>query len=73
MAGSAGAAAARAGVSFHHSLVLHQSNANTSGMRRRGYATHYMRASSYKDEAITDAPKMPPFKQVRGRSFPGRV
>ncbi len=60
-------------VSFHHSLVLHQSNANTSGMRRRGYATHYMRASSYKDEEVTDAPKMPPFKQVRGRSFPGRV
>ena len=60
-------------VSFHHSLVLHQSNANTSGKRRRGYATHFMRASSYKDEEITDAPKMPPFKQVRGRSFPGRV
>ena len=60
-------------VSFHHSLVLHQSNANTSGMRRRGYATHFMRASSYKDEEVTDAPKMPPFKQVRGRSFPGRV
>jgi len=61
------------GVSFHHSLVLHQSNANTSGKRRRGYATHFMRASSYKDEEVTDAPKMPPFKQVRGRSFPGRV
>jgi len=60
-------------VSFHHSLVLHQSNANTSGRRRRGYATHFMRASSYKDEEVTDAPKMPPFKQVRGRSFPGRV
>ncbi len=60
-------------VSFHHSLVLHQSNANTTGMRRRGYATHFMRASSYKDEEVTDAPKMPPFKQVRGRSFSGRV
>lgn len=64
----------RAGsVSFHHSLVLHQSNANTSGKRRRGYACHYMRATSYKDETITDAPKMPPFRQVRGRSFSGRV
>ena len=29
-------------VSFHHSLVLHQSNANTSGARRRGYAAHYL-------------------------------
>ncbi len=60
-------------VSFHHSLVLHQSNANTSGKRRRGYACHYMRAASYKDESVTDAPKMPTFKQVRGRSFAGRV
>lgn len=60
-------------ISFHHSLVLHQSNANTSGMRRRGYAVHYMRASSRRDERVTDAPTMPPFKQVRGRSFPGRV
>ncbi len=60
-------------VSFHHSLVLHQSNANTSGKRRRGYAVHYMRANSHQDEAVTGAPKMPPFKQVRGRSFPDRV
>lgn len=60
-------------VSFHHSLVLHQSNANLSGQRRRGYAVHYMRASSRRDGSVTDAPKMPPFKQVRGRSFAGRV
>ena len=60
-------------ISFHHSLVFHQSNENLSGKRRRGYATHYMRATSIKDETITDAPKMPPFKQVRGRSFEGRV
>ena len=64
---------ARGSISFHHSLVFHQSNANLSGKRRRGYATHYMRATSIKDETITDAPKMPSFKQVRGRSFPGRV
>ncbi len=63
----------RGSVSFHHSLTLHQSGANTSSKRRRGYATHYMRATSVKDEAVTDAPKVPPFKQVRGRSFPGRV
>ena len=30
-------------------------------------------SASWRDEAVTDAPKMPPFKQVRGRSFPGRV
>ena len=63
----------RGSISFHHSLVLHQSNANRSGHRRRGYATHYMRATSFKDETVTDTPKMPPFKQVRGRSFEGRV
>jgi phytanoyl-CoA hydroxylase len=60
-------------ISFHHSLTLHQSNANHSHKRRRGYAVHYMRASSWRDESVTDAPKMPPFKQVRGQSFPGRV
>jgi len=60
-------------ISFHHSLVLHRSGANYSAQRRRGYATHYMRATSYKDEAVTDAPEMPPFKQVWGKSYEGRV
>lgn len=60
-------------VSFHHSLTLHQSGANRTATRRRGYAVHYMRAASFKDEEVTDAPKMPPFRQVRGRSFAGRV
>ena len=60
-------------VSFHHSLTLHMSEANLSNQRRRGYAVHYMRASSWKDCSVTDAPKMPPFKQVFGRSFEGRV
>ena len=63
----------RGSVSFHHSLTFHRSAANSSGKRRRGYATHYMRATSVKDESVTDVPKVPPFKQVRGRSFPGRV
>ncbi|AWT59564.1 MAG: hypothetical protein DF168_00755 [Candidatus Moanabacter tarae] len=63
----------RGSISFHHSLVLHQSNANLSQMRRRGYATHYMRASSFKDESIKDAPQKPQFRQVRGRSLSGRV
>ena len=60
-------------ISFHHSLVLHRSGANESAQRRRGYATHYMRATSYRDEAVTDAPKMPPFRQVQGEAFEGRV
>ena len=61
------------GISFHHSLTLHTSSANSSPQRRRAYAIHYMRANSWKDETVTDAPKMPPFKQVHGRSFPDRV
>ena len=60
-------------ISFHHSLTLHTSSKNTSPSRRRAYAIHYMRASSWQDIDVTDAPKMPPFKQVRGCSFPGRV
>ncbi len=63
----------RGSVSFHHSLTLHRSGANSSPKRRRGYATHYMHATSVRDVTVTDAPKVPPFKQVRGRSFPGRV
>lgn len=59
-------------VSFHHSLALHRSAANRSGKRRRGYAVHYMRAKSRDDQSV-NGPKMPPFKQVRGRSFPGCV
>ncbi len=61
------------GVSFHHSLVLHASRPNTTPHRRRGAAVHYMRAASIKDAAVTDAPKVPPFVQIRGRSFPGCV
>ncbi len=60
-------------VSFHHSLVLHRSGANRTGTRRRGYAVHYMRANSWRDQSVDDAPKVPAFRQVRGRSFPGRV
>ncbi len=60
-------------ISFHHSLTLHMSKANQSAQRRRGYAVHYMRASSWQDERVTNAPKMPPFKQVQGCSFVGRV
>ena len=60
-------------VSFHHSLTLHRSGANRSAARRRGYAVHYMRATTVRDETVTDAPEVPPYRQVRGRSFPGCV
>ena len=60
-------------ISFHHSLTLHTSSANKSDKRRRGYAIHFMRANSWQDQTVTDAPKMPTFKQVRGQTFPGRV
>ena len=56
-------------VSFHHSLLVHGSGRNLSSSRRRGYAAHYMRALSWKDDRITDAPKMPKFCQVRGKSY----
>ncbi|MBM4437871.1 MAG: phytanoyl-CoA dioxygenase family protein [Actinobacteria bacterium] len=60
-------------VSFHHSLVLHASAPNTSGRRRRGYAVHYMRATTRIDPTVTDAPKVPQAISIRGRSFAGRV
>ena len=59
-------------VSFHHSLTLHASAPNTSGNRRRGYAVHYMRATTRKDLTI-DGPKVPKAIQIRGRSFEGCV
>jgi phytanoyl-CoA hydroxylase len=60
-------------ISFHHSLTIHASSANTSAKRRRGYAIHYMRAASWQDPTVTDAPDMPTYRQVSGQSFPGRV
>ena len=45
-------------VSFHHSLILHGSSANTSGKRRRGYAVHYMRATTSRNPAVVGAPEM---------------
>lgn len=56
-------------VSFHHSLLVHGSGKNLSLKRRRGYAAHYMRALSWKDDRVTDAPLMPEFWQVRGNSY----
>ena len=45
-------------VSFHHSMTMHKSDANTSGLRRRGYAIHYMRATSVPDGEITTGAKV---------------
>ncbi len=56
-------------VSFHHSLLIHGSGKNLSTKRRRGYAAHYMRSLSWKDERVTNAPVMPKFCQVRGQSY----
>ena len=44
-------------VSFHHSLILHSSSANTSGKRRRGYAAHYMRAATWRNPADSRRPR----------------
>lgn len=60
------------GISFHHSLTLHSSSKNTSTARRRGYAVHYMRSSSWQDKTV-DSVKMPGFKLVRGKSYQNRV
>ena len=60
-------------VSFHHSLTLHRSGANLSGQRRRGYAVHYMRATTTRQPVSVDTKIPGDFKQVRGRSYPGRV
>ncbi len=45
-------------VSFHHSMTMHKSGANTSGLRRRGYAIHYMRATSLPEGEITAGAKV---------------
>ena len=45
-------------VSFHHSMTMHKSGANTSGLRRRGYAIHYMRATSVPEGEITSGAKV---------------
>lgn len=63
-------------VSFHHSMTMHRSGANTSGKRRRGYAIHYMRATSVPDGDIKRGAKgtmASGYRSVRGRSFEGCV
>jgi ectoine hydroxylase-related dioxygenase (phytanoyl-CoA dioxygenase family) len=56
-------------VSFHHSMTMHKSGANTSGLRRRGYAIHYMRATSVPQGEITAGAKV----RAMGHSLPRNV
>ncbi len=57
--------------SFHHSLLLHCSQANRSTTRRRGYATQYMSSKTkYTGEGT---PFRCNFLLLRGEEFPGCV
>ena len=60
-------------VSFHHSLTYHRSGANRSPRRRRGYATHYMRARTWYLPELRERPDLLPFLSIRGGEFPGCV
>ena len=55
--------------SFHHGLILHCSQPNLSGKRRRGYATHYVSARC----RFTGPPEKNDAMLVRGRSIPGCI
>jgi ectoine hydroxylase-related dioxygenase (phytanoyl-CoA dioxygenase family) len=55
--------------SFHHGLVLHSSQPNTTGRRRRGYATHYVSARC----RYTGPPEKNDAILVRGMSIPGCI
>jgi ectoine hydroxylase-related dioxygenase (phytanoyl-CoA dioxygenase family) len=56
--------------SFHHSLLLHCSAPNTSGLRRRGYATHYMSARC---RYVGDPTNKSEYLLLCGRSYEGCV
>jgi phytanoyl-CoA hydroxylase len=58
------------GSSFHHSVLLHRSGANTSDRPRRGLAVHYMSAKSRWTNP--DLPK-PEYMLLRGQEHPGCV
>ena len=60
-------------VSFHHSLTYHRSGTNRSPYRRRGYATHYMRARTWYLSELRERPDLLPFLSIRGREFAGCV
>jgi len=56
--------------SFHHSLILHKSNANHTQHPRRGAAVHYMSARS---RWTHPSLAKPDYKLLRGREYPGCV
>ena len=55
--------------SFHHGLILHGSRPNTTGRRRRGYATHYVSAHC----RFTGDPEKNDALLMRGQSIEGCV
>ena len=55
--------------SLHHGHLLHCSEPNLSGKRRRGYATHYVSARC----RYTGPEPKPEFPLVRGQAFAGRL
>jgi ectoine hydroxylase-related dioxygenase (phytanoyl-CoA dioxygenase family) len=57
------------GCSFHHSLAMHRTDANTSSQRRIGVTVAYMSAES---KYIGSGPQ-PEYELVAGQSFPGCV
>jgi ectoine hydroxylase-related dioxygenase (phytanoyl-CoA dioxygenase family) len=64
------------GCLFHHCLILHYSGPNSTPMRRRGWAIHYMGASSRDlsapDETIY-GPGKGDYLSIHGRTYPGCV
>ena len=58
------------GCSFHHSLLLHRSGANTTSHARRGLAVHYMPSRCRWTNAAAGKPN---YRLLRGREFPGCV
>ena len=57
-------------ISFHHSLTLHRSGANSSAARRRGYAVHYMRATTVRTSRSPTPPGCPPIARCGAVRFP---
>ena len=56
--------------SFHHSLILHKSNANETSHPRRGAAVHYMSAESRWTHPSLSKPN---YRLLRGRKHPSCV
>jgi phytanoyl-CoA hydroxylase len=57
------------GATFHHSLTLHETSANTTPYPRRAHTLAYMSAQS----RYTGKPPQPDYPLVRGRAYEGCV